>query len=371
MQRYSFFNLPVEYSKDDYKETINGIVKKYSRIDNLIAVYNWGSPSTLGISDIDLVFVFRQKAKPIPFLKRSFYFLNAKTRYLVRHPFMFIGENSFKDIKYVYPKTKLKIVHGNNIAIKNLSKNDDYYAKIALLNDIIIRHYPRDFLEQSVSGRINVRDTLLRLNSLRYTVEILEELAKEKNKEWIYTLSKIKKLRENWFNDKDFESLISLNNNAVKMTMDIIQKFRSFLTKNRIIEITTQDNMQYNGLKNMSVFLKEWNKDYVLDEVSKAIKNQKFRSILPIELVPQLIEYSKYDGLISSYIRSNIIGDIDYRLKHEKTIEKRIYVLNSQAELASKLKHSDFPAFFDFGYRQKIGINNWLLNAVDKIRFSS
>ena len=62
---------------------------------------------------------------------------------------------------------------------------------------------------------------------------------------------------------------------------------------------------------------------------------------------------------------------VDYRLKYEAVLEKRIKILNSQAELASRLKHSDFAAFFDFGYRQKKGINNWLLNFVDTLRFSS
>ena len=100
------------------------------------------------------------------------------------------------------------------------------------------------------------------------------------------------------------------------------------------------------------------------------IKNKKrLYSVLPLELAPQLIEYSKSDGLISNYVKKNISNRITYNIKHKGIINKRIEILNSQAKLALKLKHSDFTAFFDFGYRNKSGINNWVLNLIDKVRF--
>ena len=88
-----------------------------------------------------------------------------------------------------------------------------------------------------------------------------------------------------------------------------------------------------------------------------------------MELAAQLIEYSKYKGRISNYIREEITNNVQYEIKHKNIIKKRIDILNSQAKLATKLKHSDFAAFFDFGYRNKSGINNWAVKLVDKIRF--
>ena len=100
------------------------------------------------------------------------------------------------------------------------------------------------------------------------------------------------------------------------------------------------------------------------------IKNRKkYCSILPIELSPQLIEYSKHTGPISDYIKKNIRNRVTYNIKYKFVIDKRIRIINEQAILASKLKHSDFAAFFDFGYRNKSGINNLVLNLLSKIRF--
>jgi len=68
-------------------------------------------------------------------------------------------------------------------------------------------------------------------------------------------------------------------------------------------------------------------------------------------------------------VRGNGRSIAVYNIKYKSIIDKRIRIINEQAILASKLKHSDFAAFFDFGYRNKSGINNWILNLLDKIRF--
>ncbi len=366
---YKFFNVPKKHEISDYKEAISYIIKKYSKINGLLSMYNWGDPSVPGISDIDIVFVLENnKNNALPFLRRSFYFLNAETRYLVRHPFVFIDENSFRNIRHIYPNANFKLLHGRNIRINNLSAEDSYYSCIALLNDIIIRHYPHDFLEQFINKKINVRDTLLRLNSLKYSIRVLERLTKEKYGNLNHKLALIGELRKNWFNAKDFDLLVLLNRDAVKITMEIIDKFKAFLTDNSLIKINSGSYLRYNGIKNKSQFVRDWDKKTVLREMSKLVKeNRKFYSILPLELSAQLIEYSKSNGLISSYIREKISNNINYQLKYKKIIGHRINILNKQAELASKLKHSDFVAFFDFGYCNESGINNWILRHLRRL----
>lgn len=367
---YRFFNLPKGYSLEDYEEAMNLIVKKYSKINGLLSIYNWGNPSVPGISDIDIVFVFKNNIGPLPFLRRSFNLLNSKTRYLARHPFVFIGENDFRNIRYIYPTAKLSLLHGKQIKINKLSSIDEHHSKIAVLNDIIIRHYPRDFIEQLVNKKINARDTLLRLNSLKYTIKTLEDLTREKNRDWAGKLEVIKNLRRNWFEAKDFDLLASLNEDAVLISMEIIEKFRSFLIKNNLLRISLGDNVSYEGIKNKSLFVKNWNKYISLHGMIKNIKSRgKFHSVLPLELSAQLFEYSNFNGLISSHIKKNLKGKLIYKLKYKKIIENRINILNSQAELAFKLRHSDFAAFFDFGYRNKSGINNRILSLSDKFRF--
>ena len=124
---YNFFNLPRECSIEDYKEAIDKIVGKYSKANGLVSIYSWGDVSAPGISDIDIVLVFGKNAEKLPFLSRSFYFLDSETRYLVRHPFVFTGEDSFKNARYVYPDTGFRLLFGKNINIRRLSQSEGYY----------------------------------------------------------------------------------------------------------------------------------------------------------------------------------------------------------------------------------------------------
>lgn len=385
---YRFFNIPKKCGNEDYRHCINHLIKKYSETEGLNAVYEWGDVSQPGISDLDIVFVFDKNPKPLPFLKRSFFFNSNKTRYLVRHPFIFIDKESFEEIRYIYPDTSFKLLHGEKIRIKEITKKEGYYAKISLLNDLIIRHYPRDFFEQQANKSINVRDTLLRLNSIKYTVMTFGSITKEKHKRWNDFTNNIMKLRQNWFKNMDYNRLAELNSEAISTSMDIIGRFRKFLLENRLVKIISGDEARYNGIKNRSFFILDWSPENGLSKIEYMAKNnekieifssvksipyflhnKKYYSVLPLELYPQLVEYSKYNGGISSYIRKNINPEISYKLKYKSIAGKRIKILNNQALLADKLRHSDFVAFFDFGYRNISGINNFILNSFDKIRF--
>ena len=350
---------------EDYNEGIGRIIRKYSGTSGLVSIYEWGSISKPGISDIDIVLVFKDAYKPLPFLKRSFYLAGSKVSYLARHPFIFIGEKSLQDINYINPDVELKLLHGRKCSINRLGNKESSHVKISVMNDLIIRHYPRDFLPQVAGRVINVRDTLLRLNSLTYTISTMEGLTGKKNRPWDRAARQIKWLRQNWFRAKDFGLLTKLNEEASDITIEVVGAFRDFLINKKIADVVSGKKVVYKGAKNRSLFIGNWDKETAL---AAMMENGRY-SVLPLELAPQLAEYSKHNGEISSYIRKNIFGNIVYRIKNKGIIKKRIGILNDQASLAKRLKHSDFPAFFDYGYRAKSGINNMVLNLVDKIRY--
>ena len=367
--KYKFYNLPKRRTLEDYEELARYLVDRYCRIKGLVSIYEWGDVSDPGISDMDLIFVFKgKKADSMPLFKRGFYMLSRDRRYTARHPFFYIDGLSFRDIKYVYPEAALKLLYGKDIRIKNISSKGLYFPKIALLNDIITRHYPRDFLEQSLKRSINVRDTLLRLNSLKYSIRTLEMLTKEKNR-WNGKLKKIAFLRKNWFRRNNFESLISCVNDATDITMGLISGFRNFLIKNNFVKIKSGSCAEYNDRKNGALFVKNWSPENALKRMKDYPESRKdFCSVLPIELAPQQIEYSRHEGRVSSHIKAHLKTDIKYELGYKKTAEKRIAVFNAQTELAAGLRHSDFAAFFDFGYRNRHGINNAVFGMIRNLR---
>ena len=369
-EKYEFYNIPRKYSSGDYREAVNYIIRKYSKTKGLLSIYDWGGLPNYGISDLDFVFVFDiNKSEAMPLFKRAFYILNGRFRYIARHPFFYIDEYSFSNIRYVYPDAQFRLLYGKNLRIKEISREELNFSRVALLSDIIIRHYPRDFMEQAVAKSINARDMLLRLNSLKRSIKTIEIITKEKNAKWNHMAKQVENLRINWFRKSDYGLLSSLNEQAINVTMELAEKFRNFLAKKRIVSITSGINAKYSGAKNSTFFIKGWDRKTAIKEMSKLIlKNEGYRSILPIELAPQQIEYSKHKGSISAYVKNNLTSNLIYRLKYSGIVGRRAAIFNRQAELASRLKHSDFAAFFDFGYRNKSGINNFALNLLRRFK---
>ncbi len=368
--KYTFHNLPRRYTRSDYSDVSKRIAKRYKNLNGLISIYNWGNPSCPGISDIDLVLVFENNAPPLPLVFRSFYFLESSQRYLVRHPFMYCDKPTFRMLRYIYPQTDFSLIYGQKLSLDSVAKSEETDVKIALLNDIVIRHYPRDFLIQQMTKKINVRDTLLRLNSLKYTVQIFSEISGTKNNAWDDFTAQVAALRTSWFAKPNFKELTALHRQAVTMTLEIIEVYRKFLVAKKIITLKPQKSFEYHGNKNKTQFVPQWNKDTALQAMEQSVKNGAYRSILPLELGADLLVYSAQKGPISSYIKKNLSArGITAKTSHEKILQKRISLLNSQALLANKLRHSEFPAFFDFGYRQGAGLNNKILRVIDRLRF--
>ncbi|HLG24988.1 MAG TPA: hypothetical protein VI564_08720 [Candidatus Nanoarchaeia archaeon] len=364
---YRFFNLPRKYTDEDYETALNKITTSYSKINNVLAIYSFAGKFVPGISDMDLIFVHKKNPKKLPLLKRGFYFLDKKTRYLARHPFFHIYEDDFEKLNYIYPKSQYEKLFGKELKIRNISASEENLVRISLFNDIIIRHYPRDFLQQHIKKKINVRDTLLRLNSLKYSAKFITEITKTRISGIESLLKRVGGLRENWFELEDYEELADLHESALNITMEFIRVFDEFLLSEELVNIESEESINYLGQKNQSEFCKDWESNKSLKEMGALARNGKLTSILPLSLAPQIIGYSRNKGLISSYIKKNLEGEINYKSKLTEIAAKRISILNGQAELAQRTLHSDFAAFFDFGYSSNFGVNNRTINLIKGI----
>ena len=94
--------------------------------------------------------------------------------------------------------------------------------------------------------------------------------------EWSSKLKLIDGLRKNWFKSNDFGLLAELNNEAVDISMSILEKFRGFLLDDGVVKLKFNKNIQYNGIKNKAIFIKGWDRANALNEMSESIKNNKF-----------------------------------------------------------------------------------------------
>ncbi len=357
-----FHNFPKRISKKDYEVVIEDISKGFGSIAH--SLYMWGSISEPGISDLDILVVLKDSIKSIPLKHKSIYFMDKNTRYIVVHPFIISNTHIAEKMPYIYPDGKFTKVYGEDLNFITPNANELKNLRISLLNDIIIRHLPRDFLHILNSGKVNVRDLLLRLKSLTYSIKLYNLATGKEIKNSEKYKNSILDLRKNWFSlsqEEQEKRIVDLFNLGLNISLGIVYGFNGYLEKKKLADIDKKINaVSYSGEKNKTNFTRNWKKS--------AISKQNGYVSLPLSLCAQLYCYGDENGVLSKFIDENLNPKkIKFNLKYKKSPEKRIKILNEQASLAEKYGHLHFPAFFDFGYRPEKG----LLNRLAKIAYKS
>ncbi len=372
-----FYNKPIKYEIKDYNDVIEKIAKLASKYKEILSIYTFGSVSAGGISDLDLIFVLRDGAKLPDFLKKNYFhrkfpfhnlirkkYFDEKSRYVLFHPFFIITENIMRNIRYIYPSSEFKKIYGKTIAITKPNKNELKKIKAYLTIDIILRHYPLEYLTFFLSRRIDTRICLVRINALSHSFRVFKELSGRKKSSWTAYSREVDLLRKRWFYLKQEDrkqKLLKLLKEAVHISVDFIKDYNSYLMKNKYPLINVKkESIEFKGIKHRLSFIKSWNAEKSISQSIEHFKKYKtYYSILPMSILTQLCCYSSFDGGLSSYIRKRLSINC-YQKTIDETLKKRINLLNEQVEYANKLKHSHYPCFFPLGYKTERGLRNKL-----------
>lgn len=353
-----FSNYPTKCGLDDYNTLTSKIGKKFLT-GNIKTIYTSGRISNPGISDIDFLIVVKNNTAPN--LKLAWF--TKKEQDIVCHPFYIIDENIMENIKWIYPDFNLTLIQGDYININRTKKSEINAIRIFLMLDVILRHFPRNYLEMLIPKWIDTRDALLRLNALNHSISSFR-LIGLKGEKWTYYEKEIKKLRNMWFSigkKEQKKSILKLLKDATYISMDMIDQLSLFLEREEIVKIFRGNKeCVYNGWQNQTFFVEKWDKKKALKRmIDFYLHNKKFYSVLPLNFLPLFLEYSKEKGVLSSYIRRHLKNsNINYSIQNKGIIKKRINMLNRQTSLAIRMKHRHFTAFFDYGYKSKSGILN-------------
>ena len=363
MEKYKieFFNYPRYYPGTVYEATIKRVSERY--LPSVSAIYTFGSKITPGISDIDFIMVVDDKSASIPISLRLF-LLDKKAKYVVSHPFFFITKGDMEDIRLIYPNANFKLVAGKEVSLNKINTEENRFCELVTSIDLILRHFPRDYLISLSKNRVDVRELLLRLNALTISFDALKRGGRKTEPGWDDFYEEIKRVRRTWFTmDKKGREriLLRLGRSAIHISIGLTEEFNRLLRRYVYVE---GEGVIYRGFQNKAMFIKNWSREGATDWVKK----KRVYVPLPLEFAALLSEYSKHKGPVSNYIKRNLEGNIDFEIKNRALIKKRVDILNNQALLANRLKHSHFTAFIDFGYKSNSGIINKIFNLIKKIK---
>lgn len=189
-------DIPKQVSRKVYEDAISDMVKQLSKLDAVHSVYQIGSVSHLGISDIDMLVVFHDDAKCHIDVRKSF----GANSYLFTHSLYGCSESHWKELQDYTFFHNYRILYGKGFSELSSSLHDHQIVK--LQRQIAIEFLVKNYYTLSIQRKykmVKARSFLLEGKALIYDMEFL---GIHQGELWDL-INRIIELRSNWFTLKD------------------------------------------------------------------------------------------------------------------------------------------------------------------------
>lgn len=190
--RFLFSHEPIEQQTAVYQNTLAKCVEVFSTYPGIRAIYQYGSVSTPGISDLDLLLVFDENSPSIPYDWRKWF--NSQERYLLLHNPSVISPSLLAEGVHITFLQGLNLLWGTPTSV---NKADDKTADF-LSHLIVMEHTIRllvTTIRQLQAQIVKQRPLLCELHSIRYDLNLLGLAA-----QWETAFTQpMYSLRQNWF----------------------------------------------------------------------------------------------------------------------------------------------------------------------------
>jgi len=340
----NFVNEPTPLKLQDYTEVFNECVDKFSRLSAVQAVYQIGNVGKPGITDLDFYIVVdperikgeTEKLQLKNFSKKAQYILWFDTVILNKELLM----NFFKlmpifDIKKVFAK--------EDVNVKPLPQEEKFYFNHLFLNDITVLALANEYQQLLDSEIIDIRWALTRIKKFKYATALFKELSGVEKKEWTSFNRDLDIFINQWF-DLDATQRNNQLIDFIKRSVDVSKTLTIMMhesnLKNEIFKYSScNEKCKYIGNRVPIVFGEE------------TVSYHEKKLFMPITFFMHLKEYARNRGVISEYMRSNLIGRCDYSIhpSYRQCASERISLVNLHQNLLREIDYFK-DTMFNFGY---------------------
>lgn len=286
-EKVQFINLPIYYDEKKYEISIKKVVDYLSRFSEIAAIYQIGGINNPGISDIDLIVVFKDDVKSFQYPYQKI--LNKDDSYLFMHGIYGMPANIFKKKEILIPVHNSKNLYGESIPqeVQLTTEEKIILEKIYATEYLVINLF--NLTAQFFLRRLKVRNLLCSFNALAYDFNILS--GGNPNNEQKHFSERLSFLREAWWN-KEHDS----NNEFYMLCRDAIE-----ILLKTLYESPLNNNMKI--LNNKNSYLQVGHNSYVrkddylnakksrmeLKETGIAIILEKLSELIPSKIIKKQI----------------------------------------------------------------------------------
>ena len=317
-----FTNIPKPRSFEDYENAIEEYVRGVRRFGKGVSVYQIGNVGVAGISDIDLlVFIDEQCFGDFS----AFSNVTGKSKYLFMHDVYPLPSTMAKDIGLIDSIFDVQHIDG-----KHLISSTPQYSEmesLLFLNDIAIVSLSHEYEQWKDRSVMNARLALARVNSLKYPIQLLSNLARNAGDYGIAAgtldnpsefVGKFNEFRNNFFSYEPAEATACLARyliSAASIAKDLM----------RIIETANANQKWFCNNLSYASF------EYYNTSLSS--------SVIDISMFCNLYAYCRNtNGPISKIVQKNsrFSGTVKYTDEYNTLLQKRIKLLDDATEFRQK-----------------------------------
>ncbi len=254
--QYVFLNNPRKLEMRDYENVAGEFAETVSKFDLVESIFQAGSVSVPGISDLDFVVVIRDPAVDTRRLVSTINGLFAKHRYVCMHNAFVISEGILRNFNKYVKIEQPRLLFGKDIKVREVEDTYQLMFLIDMLNDLWpaelyravtmgqvhphrMRHFLKEmadiFFPHSITKRfkkpVNVRFNLCKLNNATQMARLLEEVTGASNPYLREYSERIFPLRNNWFNlgSERYEELMELIDGFPRYCIEIMEEISRYL----------------------------------------------------------------------------------------------------------------------------------------------
>lgn len=212
-----------------YEAYVGRYVQHVKDVPGVRAIYQMGSTSAPGISDLDLIVVVDDPYRPADYQRlsvRKVFGDDAEARYLFIHDVSVVDTSSFERLGYLHYATNLTCLHGAPLPPPAVTPGDEPYLKLAILSDFILMrlHQFARFEQDSV---FPLRGHIVRGGSVKHSIALADFLPPDPS--WEALRSLIDTIRASWFETQDADQVRTMFDQAVLTFREILLRCSTYL----------------------------------------------------------------------------------------------------------------------------------------------
>lgn len=202
IENLKFDDFPRNISLQKYEQSKQEFIRYFQSHRAISSIYEIGGINNPGISDIDLILVFKEDGN---LTNDDYNFLNKLDNYIFVHPPFVIHKDLFPYLDYLFYASNIRKLVGEDHTFLKPTSNKELKQLLWIISTEAALSRLRDIVYQITwRNNISIRKMLLKLNSIRHNVNLYLNLIKKADEKgisryWEGFIEQITALRKSWF----------------------------------------------------------------------------------------------------------------------------------------------------------------------------